>query len=127
MGSERRDLTIQQKILEIVPEAKQKYVLWKLGLIEDDWLTLSKRYLNGQSLYTVEAKYKTDTDVQKAMRLGMKILHNSKMIELYNIYFDKAKDDVQSFKAFVEFSDKFFADESESELISLLNGVDIDE
>ena len=25
MGTERRDLTIQQKLLEIVPEAKQKY------------------------------------------------------------------------------------------------------
>ncbi len=48
------------------------------------------------------------------------------MIELYNVYFEKAKEDTQAFKAFTDFSDKFFED-NVNELTQLLNGVDIDE
>ena len=49
------------------------------------------------------------------------------MTELYNIYFEKAKEDVQAFKAFVDFSATYFKDNQESELQKILNGVDLGE
>lgn len=126
MGSPRRDETLVKKIKNMVTEPKQKYIFWKLGLINNqDWDTLSERYLNGKSLEWCDSEYKTEEDVQKAMRFAMKVLHEAKMIELYNIYFERAKEDVQSFKAFIDFSEKFFAEESESELMQLLNGIDV--
>ncbi len=48
------------------------------------------------------------------------------MVELYNIYYDKAKEDVQAFKAFVDFSKTFFKGNEESELQKALNGIDFD-
>jgi Trp operon repressor len=47
------------------------------------------------------------------------------MIELYNIYYENAKKDTNAFKAFVDFSEKFFATEKESELLALLQKADV--
>lgn len=69
----------------------------------------------------------TENVCQNAVRWLLNRLHQQKLIELYNMYFEKAKEDTQAFKAFIEFSDKFFADEKESELLSILNGTDIPE
>lgn len=54
-------------------------------------------------------------------------LRKAKLIELYNTYYDKAKDDTNAFKAFTDFSDKFFAEEKDSELLGILNGIKDDE
>ncbi len=69
----------------------------------------------------------TEQQCQNAIKWLLKRLHQSKMIELYNTYYEKAKDDTAAFRAFVEFSDRFFTNEKESELLSILKGVDLSE
>lgn len=63
--------------------------------------------------------------VQNALKELLKSQHTKKMMELYNIYFEKAKTDVQAFKAFIDFSNAFFADEKDSELEMLLKGIKV--
>jgi hypothetical protein len=128
MGTPRQEETIYSKLREFTTEAKVRYVLFKVGLSEEsDWNVVSSRYLNGLSLEDMDRKYSTSEDVQKAMKLVLRILHDKKMSELYNIYFDRAKEDVQSFRAFTDFSEKYFANDKEDKLISILNGVDFDD
>lgn len=63
--------------------------------------------------------------VQNALKELLKSQHQKKMMELYDIYFDKAKTDVQAFRAFIDFSNTFFAEEKDSELEMLLRGIKI--
>lgn len=124
MGAKR--VSLVQDVKSLVSEEKQKYIFWKLGIITDDWEVLSKRYLRGKTQEYCDTEYMRDENVLKAMKLVMKIQHQSKMIELYNIYFERAKEDTNSFKAFVDFSKNFFDEKDDSELIKLLNGVDLE-
>lgn len=69
-------------------------------------------------------KYMLEDGVQNAVLWLLKRLHQKKQIELYNAYYEKALNgDVQAFKAFEDFSDKFFAESKENGLVSILNGV----
>lgn len=69
-------------------------------------------------------KYLLEESVQAAVKWLLKRLHQKKEIELYNTYYTKAlSGDVQAFKAFQEFSDKFFKDNKENELTKLLNRI----
>lgn len=69
-------------------------------------------------------KYLLEQGVQTAIKWLMKRLHQKKLIELYNRYYEKALDgDTQAFKAFLEFSDKFFAEDKENGLTKLLNRI----
>ncbi len=69
----------------------------------------------------------TEQNVQTSIKWLLNRLHQAKMIELYNLYFDKAKEDTQAFKAFIEFSEKFFAEQKDSELLGILQGIKDDE
>lgn len=69
-------------------------------------------------------KYMLEEGVQNAVLWVLKRLHQKKQIELYNAYYEKALGgDVQAFKAFEDFSDKFFAENKENGLVALLNNV----
>ena len=127
MGSYRRERHIRQKLMDFTTEKKSYWLLWKHGVLytEYDFKKFSDKFLGGID-ENVANNYMLEEDVQKAEKYLMKILHNKKMIELYSIYFEKAKQDTNAFKAFIDFSDKFFADEKESELTALLNGIDVD-
>lgn len=62
--------------------------------------------------------------MQNAVLWLLKRLHQKKQIELYNAYYQKAlSGDVQAFKAFEDFSEKFFAENKENGLVSILNKV----
>ena len=65
--------------------------------------------------------------VQNALKVLLKAKHEQKMAELYDIYYEKAKEDVQAFRAFVDFSKTFFKDNDESELQKILKQADLDE
>lgn len=69
-------------------------------------------------------KYLLEQGCQTAVKWLLKRLHQKKQIELYNTYYEKALGgDVQAFKAFQEFSDKFFKEDKEGELTRLLNKI----
>lgn len=68
-------------------------------------------------------KYLFEENCQVAITWLLKRLHHKKMVELYNLYFEKAKDDVQSFRAFQDFSKEFFKESKQSDLTMLLNRI----
>lgn len=69
-------------------------------------------------------KYLLEQGVQSAIKWLLNRLHQKKMIELYNVYYDKSLNgDVQAFKAFQDFSDKFFKENKEGGLTQLLSKI----
>lgn len=123
--------SIIKKLLEIVPtQTKVYYILWKYA----KHLLPSERKIN--TFEDLVASYAGFTDgmdeahcerwlseesVQKAVKYLLKRLHEQKLIELYELYFEKAKTDVQAFQAFSKFSEKFFAETGEDDLRAILN------
>lgn len=57
----------------------------------------------------------------------LKEQHEQKLINLYNIYYEKAQTDVNAFKAFLDFSDRFFASNDESSLMGIIDKVHLNE
>ena len=69
-------------------------------------------------------RYLLEQGCQAAIRWLLKRLHQKKLIDLYETYYKKAMDgDTQAFKAFLEFSDKFFKEDKENSLTKLLNKI----
>lgn len=125
--------TIKQQMKELIPEYKALYLyfLYSPELLPDKSI---KTYENLKSKYQMFPKTVTEKDaqlwlyeepVQNALKVLLRAKHNQKMVELYNIYFEKAKKDVQAFRAFVDFSKTFFKGNEESELQKILNGIDL--
>lgn len=88
-------------------ELKERYAVFTDSITED-----------------VCRNYMMEQGCQTAVKWLLKRLHQKKEIELYNTYYEKAlKGDVQAFKAFQEFSEKFFKEDKESGLTALLNKI----
>jgi hypothetical protein len=128
-------VSIRSKLKELVPEYKALYLYWLYApelLPEGNFDTfddLKKHYAKfPQGITEREAQnYLYEEPVQNALMVLIKAQHKKKMVELYNIYYDKAKTDVAAFRAFVDFSKEFFFDAGESELQKILNKADIEE
>lgn len=131
-----QEQSIIHKLKEMVKtDTKVYYILWKYAphlLTNKELKTFEdlknnyKAFTNGMTELTCN-NWLFEQNVQTAVKWLLNRLHQEKMIELYSLYFEKAKEDTNAFKAFIDFSEKFFATEKESELLSILKGVDIDE
>lgn len=127
--------SILTKLHEMVPtQVKVFYIVWKyarhlLPKKIDTFEELTKEY-SGFTPGMDEAKCESwlvEESVQAAVKYLLKRLHKQKMFELYETYFEKAKTDVQAFKAFTEFSEKFFGDDGEDELHAILKKMKLNE
>lgn len=88
-------------------DLKSRYACFSDSITED----ICKRYMMEQGCQT-------------AIKWLLKRLHQKKLIELYDKYYQKAMDgDVQAFKAWQEFSEKFFKEDKENGLTKLLNKI----
>lgn len=121
--------SLLSKLHEMLPtQVKVYYIVWKyakhlLPKDVDTFEDLTKAY-EGFTAGMDEAhceRWLAEESVQTAVKYLLKRLHGQKLIELYEIYFDKAKTDVQAFQAFSKFSEKFFEEDGEDELRSILN------
>lgn len=132
-----QEQSILQRIKEMVrTDAKVYFILWKYApqLLPDggelktfnDLKNHYKTFTDGMTESTCN-NWLTEQNVQTAVKWLLKRLHQQKMIELYNLYFIKAKEDTNAFKAFTDFSEKFFAQEKESELLSILQNADVED
>lgn len=91
-----------------------------------DFEDLKSRYEVFSNSFTEDIckRYLLEEGCQAAVKWLLKRLHQKKLIELYNTYYEKAlSGDTQAFKAFLEFSDKFFKDDKENGLTKLLNKI----
>lgn len=127
--SSQLEQSLISKLKEMVPtQVKVYYIIWKYAphLLErevnsfEELVTEYKGFTEGMDEAHCE-RWLTEESVQKAVKYLLKRMHAQKLIELYQIYFENAKKDVQSFQAFVKFSDKFFEEDGEDELRTILN------
>lgn len=127
----QKEQSLLSKLEEIVStKVKVYYLIWKYAkhLLPDNIDTfedLTAKY-QGFTPGMDEAhceRWLSEEAVQTAAKYLLKRLHKQKLIELYEIYFEKAKEDVQAFQAFSKFSEKFFEEDGEDELRSILNGI----
>lgn len=125
--------SLLKKLNEMLPsQAKVYYIMWKYApnLLQqkiDSFDALTETYkvfTKGMDEAHCE-RWLVEESVQAAVKYLLKRVHGQKLIELYEIYFENAKKDVNSFKAFVDFSEKFFEQDGESEVLSILKNVDI--
>lgn len=115
-------------------QVKVYYIVWKyaphiLPKKVDTFEELTAEY-KGFTKGMDEAqceRWLAEESVQTAVKYLLKRMHAQKLVELYEIYFDKAKEDVQAFQAFSKFSEKFFEDDGEDELRAVLKEVKLDD
>lgn len=130
IGSNTQE-SLKTKMQNICTDYKAIFLWWKYApeLLPKGIKTfkdLQDRYQKFPNVTEQEAElWLYEKPVQNALKELLKSQHTKKMMELYNIYFEKAKTDVQAFKAFIDFSNAFFADEKDSELEMLLKGIKI--
>lgn len=131
-----KEKTIYQTLKEMIgTDTKVYYLMWKfcpeflrgaekvpIKTFDD----LKSRYKVFSDSITEEVcqKYMLEAGCQTAIKWLLKRLHQKKQIELYMTYYEKAKSgDVQAFKAFEDFSEKFFKGNQENQLTKLLNSI----
>ncbi|MCI1951216.1 MAG: hypothetical protein LKJ50_00525 [Clostridiales bacterium] len=111
-------------------DTKVYYILWKYApeLLPQQFKTFDdlennyKCFTKGVIEKTAE-NWLMEENVQTAVKWLLQREHQKKMIELYNIYFDKAKSDTNAFKAFVDFSNQFFADDKKNGILEIVQGL----
>lgn len=127
--STQLEQSLLTKLHKMLPtQVKVYYIVWKyaknlLPKKIDTFEELTKEY-EGFTEGMDEAhceRWLAEESVQEAVMYLLKRLHRLKLIELYEMYFEKAQDDVQAFQAFTKFSEKFFEDNGEDELQAILN------
>lgn len=109
------------------------YIIWKYApqlLTKQDLNTfndLAGAYacFKNRNQSGLEAKL-TEPTQQDAIKYLLERLHKTKLFELYNLYYKRAQEDTNAFRAFLEFSKDFFGAE-QNELIDILKGVDIED
>ncbi len=133
--AKKSEQSLMQKLHEMLPtQVKVYYIVWKYApsllpkkidtfeeLVEE-----YKGFTKGMDEAQCE-RWLAEESVQTAVKYLLKRMHNQKLVELYEIYFDKAKEDVQAFQAFSKFSEKFFEDDGEDELHAVLKEVRLDD
>ncbi len=88
--------------------------------------TSKNNYKNMDYKYA-EENWLLDEGIQKGIKYYMKLQHSEKMKNIYDKMYEQALNgDVQSAKYLIDFAKDYFADDKESELDSLLKGIDID-
>lgn len=130
------EVSIYQTLKNMInTDTKVYYVMWKFcpEYLKDNETDPINTFDDLKSRYAVFSgtitektceRYLLEQGVQTAVKWLLNRLHQKKQIELYNTYFKKALDgDVQAFKAFEDFSEKFFTEDKESGLTQLLNRV----
>jgi hypothetical protein len=112
--------------MEVTTKRKAHWILWKYGLSKMSFDELSEKYLDGVTEEKTK-EYLFQEDVQQAIKRLLKIMHQEKMIRLYETYYDKAiKGDVNSAKFLMDFSKELFSDKKD-EILSVLSNLEVDD
>ena len=111
-------------------QTKAYYILWKYApeLLPAKFKTFDD-LKNNYKVFTAGVTEKTaenwlmEENVQTAVKWLLKREHQKKLIELYNIYYDRAKTDTNAFKAFIDFSNQFFNDDKKSDVLDIIQNI----
>lgn len=129
-------MAIQAELIEITKkDVKALYVLFRYAPellnkpeARESFEGLKEAYASFKGIEEDTCiKWLTEDDgVQKAIKHLIKKQHPLKMANLYKTYLEKSENNVQAFKAFNEFCKTYFTDNTESELLDLLQGIDVE-
>ncbi len=131
-ASVKNETSIVSKLYEMTNnKAKSYYICWKYApdalpnknIKTFEELKNTYKYFSDGITEETAKGWEIESNVQACIKYVLKRTHQHKMIELYNLYFEKSKEDTAAFKMFCQFSNEFFATEKESELLSILKGV----
>ncbi len=120
------DTKVYYVMFKYCPEYLKDYTKNPIKTFDD----LKDRYATFSDTITEEIceRYLLEESVQNAVKWLLKRLHQKKLITLYEKYYEQAiSGDTQAFKAFMDFSDKFFKDNKENDLTKLLNRISDDD
>lgn len=125
-STSQEESILKHLIKMVKTQTKAYYILWKYApeLLPAKFKTFDD-LKNNYKVFTAGITEKTaenwlmEENVQTAVKWLLQREHQKKMIELYNIYYDKAKSDTNAFKAFVEFSNQFFADDKKNGILEI--------
>ena len=131
-----KELSIYRNLKEMLStDTKVYYIMWLYcpEYLKDADIRPIKTFDDLKNRYEVFSdtitedvckRYLLEQGCQTAIRWLLKRLHQKKLVDLYETYYKKAMDgDTQAFKAFLEFSDKFFKEDKENGLTKLLNRI----
>lgn len=130
------EYSIYQSMKEMIgTDTKVYYIMWLYcpEYLKDHNINPIKTFDDLKSRYAafkdtitedVCRKYLLEQTCQTAIKWLLRRLHQKKQIDLYNAYYEKAlAGDVQAFKAFEDFSEKFFKEDKESGLTKILSKI----
>lgn len=131
-----KELSIYRNLKEMLStDTKVYYIMWLYcpEYLKDADIRPIKTFDDLKNRYEVFSdtitedvckRYLLEQGCQTAIRWLLKRLHQKKLVDLYETYYKKAMNgDTQAFKAFLEFSDKFFKEDKENGLTKLLNRI----
>ncbi|MDD4068641.1 MAG: hypothetical protein PHV65_07150 [Bacteroidales bacterium] len=129
-STSQEESILKHLVKMVKTQTKAYYILWKYApeLLTAKFKTFDD-LKNNYKVFTAGITEKTaenwlmEENVQTAVKWLLKREHQKKMIELYNIYFDRAKSDTNAFKAFVDFSNQFFADDRKNGILEIAQGL----
>lgn len=119
--------TIRQKLDEITPVYVSRFIIWYFSDEEtrlpfDEFKTCDQ----GIRDFDMCLEWLTREDAQKAIQVYMKHMKTYNLMQVYQKMLDKAlKGDVNAAKWIESFSNSEFFDESQDEMDSFLNNVNI--
>ena len=129
--STSQEQSVLKHLISLVhTQTKAYYILWKYApeLLPAKFKTFDD-LKNNYKVFTAGVTEKTaenwlmEENVQTAVKWLLKREHQKKLIELYNIYYDKAKEDTNAFKAFIDFSNQFFNDDKKSDVLDIIQNI----
>lgn len=129
-----QEQSIINKLKSLVKsDSKIYWILWKYAptLLEKHGIKTFKELTDTYSVFTPGMtedhckNWQYEKNVQTAIKWLYERMHQQKMLELYDAYYEKAKEDTQAFKAFIDFSDRFFTSKGEDELLGIIQKANI--
>jgi acyl-CoA-binding protein len=129
--STSQEQSVLKHLISLVhTQTKAYYILWKYApeLLPAKFKTFDD-LKNNYKVFTAGVTEKTaenwlmEENVQTAVKWLLKREHQKKLIELYNIYYDRAKEDTNAFKAFIDFSNQFFNDDKKSDVLDIIQNI----
>lgn len=130
-----QEQSIINKLKSLVKsDSKIYWILWKYApnILEKHGIKTFKELTDTYSVFTSGmtedhcSNWQYEKNVQTAIKWLYERMNQQKMLELYDIFYQKAKEgDTASFKAFIDFSDRFFTSKGEDELLGIIQKANI--
>lgn len=126
---------IVKQIMDALPAYKADYIFWKycpeaITSTAKPRCSFSelKKATNMPDSFTQNSceMWLLDENIQNLVRQLLKVKNGQQLLELHQLYFEKAKTDSKALSGLLQLNDVLFKGEEQDELAALLNGISDD-